>query len=368
MNKIYNTMELDNIASRIYFYEKNMKRAIMIWNDLMKKGSPYAKEFIGLSYYLGFYKRKNIKKAVKIFKELYEKNLSYISLNFLGECYYCGIGVKQDYAKAKKVFDKEIKIFNDITESYLTNPKFYLGEMYLFGNGVEKDYSKAKKLFDEVMEMEKLYASYIYPFKLYYYLGNLKKMEDNSDNKNNEYFNYIEAQMLDYIRNQNIETNTIEKLYETVNKYSYKKFMKNQRIKEIREFEKRIGYLSESEFTEMMDILKIKIEKRLKDDKFCKMFSIYFEYYSNWFFKIILESYNYKDIKDYINSLIEQNDYETLNIMEKMYSDGIVVDKDEKKENEYKKKIEELDDKEWGNLMKKIDTGINDLEKGINEN
>ena len=30
--------------------------------------------------------------------------------------------------------------------------------------------------------------------------------------------------------------------------------------------------------------------------------------------------------------------------------------------------MKEEDDKEWKNLIKGIDTGINDLEKGINEN
>ena len=118
----------------------------------------------------------------------------------------------------------------------------------------------------------------------------------------------------------------------------------------------------------MMGILKTKIEKCMRSDKFDEMFLIYYDNYIDWFFKIILESYNYEDIEDYINSLIEQKDYETLKIMETMYSDGLIVEKDKKKAEEYEKKMKEEDDKEWKNLIKGIDTGINDLEKGINEN
>ena len=103
----------------------------MEWKDLRKNGSYYAEECIGLSYYLRFYKRKNIKKAVKIFRRLYKYGICISSLPYLGECYYCGLGVKQDYAKAKKLFDKEIKHSGYITESYLTSPNYYLGEMYL---------------------------------------------------------------------------------------------------------------------------------------------------------------------------------------------------------------------------------------------
>ena len=200
-------------------------------------------------------------------------------------------------------------------------------------------------------------------------MGNIKRREDNNNenvNVNNHYFDVILAQILKNIINQNIEINTIEELYKAIGEYSYRKFIKRQKIKEIREFEKRIGYLSKSEFTEMIDILKAKIEKCMKDDKFCEIFSIYFKYYYIWFFKIILESYNYININKYINILIENNDYVTLKVMEKMYSDGIVVKKDESKEKEYKRKSEAFDGKELDELIKEIDTCINDLENDIN--
>ena len=80
-----------------------MKRATMIWNDLKNRGSLDAEEYLTLSSYLRFYKRKNIKKAVKMFKKFYKHGWCLISLPYLWECYYCGIGVKRDYTKAKKI-------------------------------------------------------------------------------------------------------------------------------------------------------------------------------------------------------------------------------------------------------------------------
>ena len=331
-----------DIARSVYYDEKNMKRATMIWNDLKNRGSLDAEEYLALSSYLRFYKRKNIKKAVKMFKKFYKHGWCLISLPYLGECYYCGIGVKRDYTKAKKILYQSLKHF-DLYDSYFTNPKFYLGEMYLLGNGTEKDYSKAKKYFNECYNEYKYLKLYIYPYKLYYYLGKIKKIEDNNIvNENNCYFNLIFAQILNNISNQDIKINTIEDLYKAINKYSYRKFIKNQKIKEIREFEKRIGYLNKSEFTEMIDFLKIKIENYMKNDKFCKMFSIYHENHIDWFFKIILESYKYKNIKDYINNLIEQNDYETVDIIGTMFLDGIVIEKDENKGKEYKEKAKKI--------------------------
>ena len=82
----------------------------------------------------------------------------------------------------------------------------------------------------------------------------------------------------------------------------------------------------------------------MKNDKFCKMFSIYHENHIDWFFKIILESYKYKNIKDYINNLIEQNDYETVDIIGTMFLDGIVIEKDENKGKEYKEKAKKIRD------------------------
>lgn len=315
----------------------------MIWNNLKNRGSLDAEEYLALSSYLRFYKRKNIKKAVKMFKKFYKYGWGLFSLSYLGECYYCGIGVKRDYAKAKKILYQSLK-HEFLDELYFTNPKFYLGEMYLLGNGVEKDYSKAKKYLYECYKDYQYFKLFIYPYKLYYYLGKIKKIEDNIVNENNHYFNLIFAQILNNISNQNIKINTIEDLYKAINKYSYRKFIKSQKIKEIREFEKRIGYLNKSEFTEMIDFFKIKIENYMKNDKFCKMFSIYHENHIDWFLKIILESYKYKNIEDYINNLIEQNDYETVDIMGTMYLDGIAIEKDVKKGKEYKEKAKNIRD------------------------
>ena len=375
MKKKYTIDEIENLASEIYYEEKNMKRATMIWKDLIKRGSYHAKDYMALSYYLRFYKRKNIQKAIKIFKELYAKDIIGESLPYLGECYYCGIGVKKNLKKAEEIFNTIIN--RDLYcyyNNYFTNPKFYLGEMYLLGNGVEKDYSKAKKYLYKVNdEFNSLRScSYIYPYRLYYYLGYIKKIEDNkNENTNNKYFNLIEGQILKNIKfyvinSRNIEVDTIEDLYNAINRYSYRKFIKSQNNKEIRVYEKHIGYLSKSEFTEMINIIKIKLEKYMKDDNFCKIFSKYFKNdKKKWFYNAILESYDYNNIKDYISSLMEKNDYETIDFVGQLYLDGIVVEKDEKKGEKYKKKAEEIRNKFFEKLEQDEEKEKEDIEKEL---
>lgn len=68
-----------------------------------------------------------------------------IAFSFLGDFYYYGYGVKQDYVKAKEYYEKSA----DQNYSY----SFYsLGLLYLNGYGVKQDYKKAKEYLEKSAE------------------------------------------------------------------------------------------------------------------------------------------------------------------------------------------------------------------------
>lgn len=364
MEKEYNIVELDQLAMKTIDQlgkkEKSIEEAILILDDLRKKESNRAKYYIAVIYYVGINKRKNIKKAVEMFKELYEKDKLEISYAYLGECYYLGIGLEQNYEKARELFHI---CEDDFYIYFYTNPQYYLGEIYLLGKGVKRDYLKAKKYLNNV---EKIYSIHkIYPYRLYYYLGNIEKIENNkNENTNNHYFNLIEEQILKNINNKEPKTYTIKDLYQETDKYNYKDFINGQNEKVISEYEKNISYLSESEFKEIINFIKIKIEKCIQDVKFIETFSKYNNIYENeWLCKTIIESYDYKSINEYVSEKIKQKDYETINFVGQLYLDGIVVEKDESKGNKYKKEAEDILDSSLNKLGKLCDKLFKDTKE-----
>lgn len=72
----------------------------------------------------------------------------------LGECYYLGRSVQQDYQKAFEYFNRALNS-DKVYSSNIYNSKFYLGEMYLLGNGVNFDCQKAKEYFEDIINEKK---------------------------------------------------------------------------------------------------------------------------------------------------------------------------------------------------------------------
>ena len=91
---------------------------------------------------LGFMYRNEGKKFYEQAVEMFEKAAAQEDAESqyqLGEMYYCGEGVKQDYAKA---FDLFMKLFEQKGE-WCLDAASMLGNMYYYGNYVEQDYKKA---------------------------------------------------------------------------------------------------------------------------------------------------------------------------------------------------------------------------------
>ena len=64
----------------------------------------------------------------------------------LGNLYYDGKGVKQDYKKASELYNKACEMNN-------AKGCYHLGYLYNFGEGVKQDYKKASELYNKACEM-----------------------------------------------------------------------------------------------------------------------------------------------------------------------------------------------------------------------
>lgn len=85
----------------------------------------------------------NIDEAIRLYEELYKRGENF-GAELLGEMYYEGRYVKQDYKKALKYFS-----LCDVTKSFVKS--FYMGMMYSKGNGVEKNLEKAVEYFESIV-------------------------------------------------------------------------------------------------------------------------------------------------------------------------------------------------------------------------
>ena len=83
--------------------------------------------------------------------------------HFLGEMFYKGKGVNQDYKSAVKWYTLSAEQGNEISQ-------YNLGIMYSFGLGVVPDYLKALKWY--MLSSEQGYALAQYNLGRLYYLGN----------------------------------------------------------------------------------------------------------------------------------------------------------------------------------------------------
>jgi TPR repeat protein len=78
------------------------------------------------------YENKDFTNAYNICKEVGEPNAQYI----IGEMYYYGLGVKEDYAEAAIWFRKAAEQGNPESQ-------FVIGKMYYYGVGVKEDHAEA---------------------------------------------------------------------------------------------------------------------------------------------------------------------------------------------------------------------------------
>ena len=136
------------MASYCYFYglgtKKNYKKA---FNEFLRfPNFGLNQYYIGLCYAEG----KGVPKDIALAKKWYEKAANQgvqQAILALGEMYYFGRGVEQDYSKAVQLFECSTEV-----RSYAL-PNYYLGDCYHHGLGVKSDWYKAKEYYKKAIEL-----------------------------------------------------------------------------------------------------------------------------------------------------------------------------------------------------------------------
>lgn len=129
----------DNLAATKAYLKK--KRAIALNN-------------LGEMYYKGRSVKQDYEKARMLFESAAEQDdhlpARAAAQNSLGEMYHRGHGVKQDFKKARKLFE----LVAEQSDNLLARAAAInsLGEMYYIGDGVKQDYKKAREYFEQVAD------------------------------------------------------------------------------------------------------------------------------------------------------------------------------------------------------------------------
>lgn len=129
----------EKIANDTTLFEEEIKYYISV-----AQNNPEKLYNIGELYYDGICVEQNYQKAIEYYKKAAELG-SVDALKELGVMYGEGIGVEQDYKKAFEYYEQAAKRGNAVA---LNN----LGYMYQHGEGVEQDFEKAKKLYEKAAE------------------------------------------------------------------------------------------------------------------------------------------------------------------------------------------------------------------------
>ena len=144
------------------YQKQDYKTAHKLWLRLAEQGDAFAQGILGSMYVNGQGVLQDYKEAVKwllksaeqkytpaqrlirssyhkLHKEVAEQGDSYAQ-RFLGDSYYLGLGVTQDYAEAAKWYKKAAEQGDSVSQ-------VILGAMYEKGKGISKDFVEAYKWF-----------------------------------------------------------------------------------------------------------------------------------------------------------------------------------------------------------------------------
>ncbi len=124
-----------------YYNMEDYNNAVKFLEEAYASGEKRASNLLGDCYYYGYGVEQDYAKAVECYMEAYNKGIKDSgSMNNVGHCYYNGLGVEQDYAKAVEYFE----IGADMENKYSI---YNLGLCYELGNGVAQDIEQAKKYY-----------------------------------------------------------------------------------------------------------------------------------------------------------------------------------------------------------------------------
>ena len=120
---------------------KKEKARIETYTSLATNNDAVAQLILGECYYFGWGVEQDYKKSVEWYKKSAEQGYAAAQFN-LGICYYRGQGVEQDYKKAVEWYKKSAEQGDE-------KAQFNLGYCYEKGQGVEQDYKKAVEWYEK---------------------------------------------------------------------------------------------------------------------------------------------------------------------------------------------------------------------------
>lgn len=127
----------------------NYEKAFEYYRLSAELGSKIALKYMGDMYFRGNGVKQSKEKGLEMYNKAIQSQDEW-ALYTLGTRYYFGIGcLKQDYHKAREIFEKDISTEKTISLSY-----YYLAEIYEKGLGVPVDYIKAKQYRNQYERMK----------------------------------------------------------------------------------------------------------------------------------------------------------------------------------------------------------------------
>ena len=250
--------------------KKDEKKAFELYNKASEKNCIKAKYNLAISYYRGRGVKKNKMLSLKILTELTEKYNYEKAFFYLGYIYYVGDPVEVDHKKALSYFNKALEM-----NPKDFNAKYFLGEMYMFGRGITANPQKAKMYFEEILD-ENHDDTYYKLALLYSGDFGIEKNEE----KAKEYFSKIEYDlcmtMIYYIlavkpdNEQNLDE-LLKLLTSEINnvKHDIMHFPDKHPAKI---YHKKLLYLDNSEYNDIIERLKNKIIVCNKEDNLSDTF------------------------------------------------------------------------------------------------
>ena len=166
-DSLYSVEQCDKDTCRfvgvVYVKAERYTEAIPYLEKAIALGDNKGYVGLGTAYYYGLQDYHNAKKYFEIACNKGNGDLGQaLACSSLGEMYYDGKGVRQDYAKAAELWKKAC----DMEDA---NACFNLGVMYWTGEGVREDYAKAVEPYKKACDME--YANACFNLGALYYDG-----------------------------------------------------------------------------------------------------------------------------------------------------------------------------------------------------
>ncbi|MCQ2207068.1 MAG: sel1 repeat family protein [Paludibacteraceae bacterium] len=120
----------------VYYYQKNdLNKAFLLWEKSADLGNAAAHRNLGNCYYNGYGVPQNYVIAIEHYTQAAEQGDPIAQYN-LAESYSNGLGVTQNFEKAIEWYEKAAQLG-------LLEAQFNLGVMYMKGEGVIQNYKKA---------------------------------------------------------------------------------------------------------------------------------------------------------------------------------------------------------------------------------